>query len=80
MQLDVFGRSVDNEHTPPLAAKLRPKSLMDFFGQEKIRPQLEKLVAHPRHVIFWGPPGTGKPLSPIYFQDKSPENLSFLMP
>lgn len=60
MQLDVFGRSVDNEHTPPLAAKLRPKSLMDFFGQEKIRPQLEKLVAHPRHVIFWGPPGTGK--------------------
>lgn len=58
--MDVFGHSADNEHTPPLAAKLRPKSLQEFFGQEKIRPQLEKLVAHPRHVIFWGPPGTGK--------------------
>ena len=44
----------------PLAAKLRPKTLEDFFGQAKIRPQLEKLVSHPRHVIFWGPPGTGK--------------------
>jgi putative ATPase len=60
MQLNVFAHNSENEHTPPLAAKLRPKDLSDFFGQEKIRPQLEKLVAHPRHVIFWGPPGTGK--------------------
>lgn len=58
MQLDAFdlGSTVDM----PLAAKLRPKTLEDFFGQAKIRPQLEKLVSHPRHVIFWGPPGTGK--------------------
>lgn len=58
MQLDAFSQNSD--HEPPLAAKLRPKSLEDFFGQVKIRPQLEKLVSHPRHVIFWGPPGTGK--------------------
>ncbi|HXH76487.1 MAG TPA: replication-associated recombination protein A [Bacteriovoracaceae bacterium] len=58
MQLDVF--SQDSDHTPPLAAKLRPQSLADFYGQMKIRPQLEKLLTHPRHVIFWGPPGTGK--------------------
>ncbi|MGE3610318.1 MAG: replication-associated recombination protein A [Bacteriovoracaceae bacterium] len=58
MQLDAF--DLHSEATPPLAAKLRPKSLLDFFGQKKIRPQLEKLVTHPRHVIFWGPPGTGK--------------------
>lgn len=58
MQLDAF--NLDNNHELPLAAKLRPKSLEDFFGQLKIRPQLEKLVSHPRHVIFWGPPGTGK--------------------
>jgi putative ATPase len=58
MQLDAF--SLDNNHEMPLAAKLRPKTLEDFFGQAKIRPQLEKLVSHPRHVIFWGPPGTGK--------------------
>lgn len=58
MQLDAFNFNQDFEL--PLAAKLRPKSLEDFFGQAKIRPQLEKLVTHPRHVIFWGPPGTGK--------------------
>lgn len=58
MQLDAF--NLDSETEQPLAAKLRPKSLEDFFGQTKIRPQLEKLISHPRHVIFWGPPGTGK--------------------
>jgi putative ATPase len=59
MQLDAFNL---NSSSPdqPLAAKLRPKDLTDFFGQDKVRPQLEKLVSHPRHVIFWGPPGTGK--------------------
>jgi putative ATPase len=57
MQLDAFDLG---SHELPLAAKLRPKSLDDFYGQAKIRPQLEKLVSHPRHVIFWGPPGTGK--------------------
>ena len=60
MQLDVFSQGTSSEHTTPLAAKLRPKTLADFHGQLKIRPQLEKLVTHPRHVIFWGPPGTGK--------------------
>ncbi|MCM2349065.1 MAG: replication-associated recombination protein A [Bacteriovoracaceae bacterium] len=58
MQLDTF--SLNDQHDVPLAAKLRPKTLEDFYGQAKIRPQLEKLVSHPRHVIFWGPPGTGK--------------------
>lgn len=58
MQLDAF--NLDPETDPPLAAKLRPKSLEEFFGQSKIRPQIEKLITHPRHVIFWGPPGTGK--------------------
>lgn len=58
MQLDAF--NLQDNHELPLAAKLRPKVLDEFFGQESIRSQLEKLVSHPRHVIFWGPPGTGK--------------------
>lgn len=58
MQLNAFDQNTN--HEAPLAAKLRPKSLTEFFGQAKIRPQLDKLVSHPRHVIFWGPPGTGK--------------------
>lgn len=58
MQLDAF--NFDSETGLPLAAKLRPKSLDEFCGQTHIRTQLEKLISHPRHVIFWGPPGTGK--------------------
>lgn len=56
--MDVF--SSDSPTDQPLAAKMRPSSLSDFYGQEKIRPQLQKLIQSPRHVIFWGPPGTGK--------------------
>lgn len=58
MQLDAF--SLNNHNDLPLAAKLRPQGLKDFFGQSSIRSQLDKLVSNPRHVIFWGPPGTGK--------------------
>jgi len=58
MQLDAFGST--ETHELPLAARLRPKNLGDFYGQNKIRSQLEKLISHPSHVIFWGPPGTGK--------------------
>lgn len=58
MQLDAF--NLNTEFEKPLAAKLRPKSMDEFYGQPTVRPMLEKLVSHPRHVIFWGPPGTGK--------------------
>jgi putative ATPase len=58
MQLDAF--ELNQALELPLAAKLRPKVLSDFFGHSKIRPQLERLVSHPQHVIIWGPPGTGK--------------------
>lgn len=58
MQLDVFNE--DSDIQMPLAAKLRPSRLEDFFGQAKIRPHLQNLLKAPRPVIFWGPPGTGK--------------------
>jgi len=51
--------------TKPLADRLRPLSLEDFFGQEKVigagtilrqAIMADKLPS----LIFWGPPGTGK--------------------
>ncbi len=57
--------SLFDSHLPPLADRVRPRSLSEFIGQEhlvgnkKILSQLikqQKLVS----LILWGPPGTGK--------------------
>ncbi|MDT8397011.1 MAG: replication-associated recombination protein A [Pseudomonadales bacterium] len=49
----------------PLAARLRPRSLAEFLGQEHIlapgKPLYEALNSgQPHSMILWGPPGTGK--------------------
>jgi len=55
----------DDGKFQPLAAKLRPKTLDDYVGQQHIlaegsplRSAIENNQCH--SVIFWGPPGTGK--------------------
>ncbi|MGB1261294.1 MAG: replication-associated recombination protein A [Cognaticolwellia sp.] len=55
----------EDERFKPLAAKLRPKSLAEYEGQEHILAQgmplplaIEQGKVH--SIIFWGPPGTGK--------------------
>lgn len=56
---------VVNKYATPLADRMRPNNLADFFGQEKIigvgkmlRQAIEKDNVPP--MIFWGPPGSGK--------------------
>jgi len=49
----------------PLASKIRPKSLKEFFGQEHLVGEGKPLniAIRQKHLfsfIFWGPPGTGK--------------------
>ncbi|GAC1666072.1 MAG: AAA family ATPase [Candidatus Limnocylindrales bacterium] len=49
----------------PLAARMRPRSLDEFVGQEHLvgeRGPLRRSVArgHLSSVLLWGPPGTGK--------------------
>lgn len=55
----------EDDSFKPLAAKLRPKSLADYEGQEHILAKgmplplaIEQGKVH--SLIFWGPPGTGK--------------------
>lgn len=65
---DLFEDSADTSLTPsaqPLADRMRPASLAEFFGQAHIlaagkplRLALER--GRPHSMIFWGPPGVGK--------------------
>lgn len=49
----------------PLAERIRPKSLNDFFGQKDlvgVNKPIRKMIENDAlsSLIFWGPPGTGK--------------------
>ena len=61
MNKDLFSRPVYQ----PLAAKMRPRHLQDYIGQEHLlekgkplREAIEKSQLH--SMILWGPPGVGK--------------------
>jgi len=54
-----------DSNLPPLAERMRPKSINDFFGQSHLVDEgkiLYRLMKNssPFSMIFWGPPGTGK--------------------
>ncbi len=62
---DLFENDTSNTAFRPLADRMRPQSLDDFFGQghlleagKPLRRAVEQGKAH--SMIFWGPPGTGK--------------------
>ena len=69
MTADLFGDPHENTRaansSKPLAARIRPRSLDDFVGQEHIIGQ-EKLLRRAIEadkidsMIFYGPPGCGK--------------------
>ena len=53
------------EDAQPLAARLRPRTLEEFFGQEHLLGKgrvLRRLIENDQvsSMIFWGPPGVGK--------------------
>ena len=62
--MDTLFDTFENEYIP-LAEKMRPKTLDDFYGQEKIvgkNSPVRKMIENDliTSMIFWGPPGTGK--------------------
>jgi len=66
--MDLFEHAMqsDLEHSAPLAARLRPRTLDEFVGQEHIIGEgklLRRAIMADRlfsSIIFTGPPGTGK--------------------
>ena len=62
-QISIFEN--DNSKDEPLAARMRPRDLSEFVGQQHLVGEgkiLSKLIESDRvpSMIFWGPPGTGK--------------------
>lgn len=65
MDLFEYNRSLKGNGDSPLAARMRPKTLEEFVGQEHIVGEgrlLYRAIKGDRisSVIFYGPPGTGK--------------------
>ena len=66
--MDLFDHAMQDElkRKAPLAARLRPRTLDEFVGQEDIVGEgklLYRAIMADRlfsSLIFWGPPGTGK--------------------
>ena len=66
--MDLFDHAMEQDlkKKAPLAARLRPRSLAEFVGQEDIVGEgklLYRAIIADRlfsSLIFWGPPGTGK--------------------
>ena len=65
MELFEHGRRIQQEKEAPLAARMRPRSLQEFVGQEDIvgpGKVLRGAIEADRvpSLILWGPPGSGK--------------------
>ena len=62
---DLFTVNATAEAERPLADRMRPESLVEFFGQQHLlqpgKPLLRAIEQGRVHsMVFWGPPGTGK--------------------
>jgi putative ATPase len=62
---DLFANDMDSSAERPLADRMRPLRLEDFFGQSHVLARGKPLrraieQGKPHSMIFWGPPGTGK--------------------
>lgn len=65
MVTDLFARDDERAANRPLADRMRPRKIDDFFGQshllaegKPLRQAIDRGKAH--SMIFWGPPGSGK--------------------
>jgi len=66
-QADLLEQAAQGQQNPlsPLANRMRPDSLQNFFGQTHLLGEGKPLTlaikgGKPHSMIFWGPPGVGK--------------------
>lgn len=62
---NLFDQNINQNSFKPLADRMRPTTLDEFFGQKKIvgdGSAIKHMIEHDNisSMIFWGPPGVGK--------------------
>ena len=58
-------KTLFNDNLPPLAERVRPKTIEEFYGQEHLTKEnkiINQILKSGKifSLILWGPPGTGK--------------------
>jgi putative ATPase len=84
--MDLFDHAMqeDLKKKAPLAARLRPRTLDEFVGQEEIVGEgklLYRAIMADRlfsSIIFWGPPGTGKTTLAMVIANHTQSNFTSL--
>jgi len=74
-------KSLFNQHLPPLADRLRPRTINEFVGQDHLvgDDKILSLLSEsqkPFSMIFWGPPGSGKTTLARMIAKSSKSNFS----
>ncbi len=84
--MDLFDHAMAEElgKKAPLAARMRPRTLDEFVGQEEIVGEgklLYRAITADRlfsSLIFWGPPGTGKTTLAMVIANHTESNFTSL--
>ena len=84
--MDLFDHAMQDElgKKAPLAARMRPRTLDEFVGQEEIVGEgklLYRAITADRlfsSLIFWGPPGTGKTTLAMVIANHTESNFTSL--
>lgn len=77
----LFDIENSSDFTPPLADRMRPKSIDEVFGQDHLigkNAPLRKFFEKRdfRSMIFWGPPGVGKTTFAYLMADAADHNFT----
>ncbi|NLB55777.1 MAG: AAA family ATPase, partial [Lentisphaerae bacterium] len=72
----LFNKSEEELKGQPLAARMRPRTLDEFVGQDQIIGEdslLRRAIEHDEisSMIFWGPPGCGKSTLALMIAEKT---------
>lgn len=77
MEKRIINTELSSNEESVMENKLRPSRLTEYIGQDKVKNNLKVYIEAAKsrkesldHVLFYGPPGLGKPHLPVLLQRK----------